>query len=193
MTDAEHFLALLHTQPLLPADAIVILCGEDGEARLRAGVGLLAQGVAPGLLLSGGRSEPPAVLSANDLLPKALSMGVGLDRIALETESTHTAEQARAVAARAVAESWHRVLLVASGYHLPRAFLTFLKAWPEAGSRLVPFCAYAKWTDRPPGVDRTRAQLARVDWSKIAAYGADVASVEAGIAYLEAAETEVAP
>lgn len=192
MTDAEYFLSLLHSQPLLPADAAVVLCGEDGLARLRAGVGLLAQGATKGLLLSGGRSEPPAILSANDLVPTALSMGVGLDRIALETAGTNTAEQARAVASRACMEGWRRMLLVASGYHLPRAFLTFLKAWAGPG-RLIPFCAYAKWTDAPPGVDRTRAQLARVDWAKIAAYGPDVATVAEGIAYLEEAETEVAP
>lgn len=192
MTDAEYFLSLLHSQPLLPADAVVVLCGEDGLARLRAGVGLLAQGVAPMILLSGGRSAPPSILSANDLLPTALGMGVAPGRIAMETTSTNTAEQARAVASRAFLEGWNRVLLVASGYHLPRAFLTFLRLWTST-ARLIPFCAYTKWTDAPPGVDRTRAQLARVDWAKIAAYGADVASVAEGIAYLEAAETEGAP
>lgn len=189
MTPTAEFLSILHTGPLLAGDAIVVLCGEDAEARVRTGYGLLQQGAAPRLLLSGGRSEPPAILGAHAMAAKLVGMGLAPDRVLLETESQHTAEQAANVLRLATGEEWGRLLLVASAYHLPRAFLTFVRALARASLtdriHLLPVAAYAPWGQCPPGRDRTRRELARVDWCKVATYGDDVATVEEGLAYLE--------
>ena len=185
MTPTSEFLSVLHTGPLLAGDVVVVLCGEDAEARVRTGYGLIQQGAAPRLLLSGGRSEPPAILSATDMAAKLVGMGLAPDRVLLETESQHTAEQAARVVAMATAEEWGRLLLVASAYHLPRAFLTFVRAIGERPIQLLPVAAYAPWGQCPPGRDRTRRELARVDWCKVATYGDDVATAEEGLAYLE--------
>lgn len=203
MTPTSEFLSVLHTGPLLAGDVIVVLCGEDAEARVRTGYGLLQQGAAPRLLLSGGRSEPPAILGAHAMAAKLVGMGLAPDRVLLETESQHTAEQAANVLRLATGEEWGRLLLVASAYHLPRAFLTFVRALGQAAVpvpggdgegetqlltdriHILPVAAYAPWGQCPPGRDRTRRELARVDWCKVATYGDDVATVEEGLAYLE--------
>lgn len=198
MTDRDVFLAQLYTQPLRRADAIVVLAGEDGAARLEVGLQLFRQGGAPLLFLAGGRSEPPVVLSAKALEVDAIAAGVAPDRIVVEDRSQNTREQAVNTLLCADLRDAHTLLLVASSYHLPRAFLTFLgrlrelqRLWadPQATTarvRIVPVAAsQSAWGECPPGGDRTREQLFHVESVKIAEYQAlgHCASYAEGLAY----------
>lgn len=199
MTDRDLFLAQLFTQPLRRADAIVVLAGEDAAARLELGLQLFRQGGAPLLAIAGGRHQPPAILGAKQLQTDAIAAGVAPDRI-LVTSGANTREQALDVLADADQRDAHTLLLVASSYHLPRAFLTFLQALtgtPPSSERkvlrehevlLVPVAAsQSRWHECPPGGDRTREQLFHVESVKIAEYQAlgHCASYAQGLEYFK--------
>jgi uncharacterized SAM-binding protein YcdF (DUF218 family) len=186
----ERFLAVVSTGPLLRADAVIVLTGEDGKARTEIGAQLMRQEGADYVVLSGGVDKPPRCLSAKTLEPVLMGMGVSPTRIILEPDSMNTREQAVNVTALAIEKGWKRLLLVASPYHSCRAFLTFLKAIEEAGKadeiQLVNVPAsQLKWFGKPAGVDHSRADLFAGELGKIALYGEHVASYESGLKYLE--------
>ena len=183
MSDRETFLYVLSNMPLRRTSAVVVLCGEDAESRLLTGLQLFRQGGAPVLLLAGGRHDPPRHLSAAHLVPVALAAGIAPAAVLTEGESRNTKEQALNVVARARAEGWTSLAVVASNYHLPRAFLTFVKI---AGDLLLlPVPAHGPWWKIVPGTDRTRLDLLHVDLSKLAVYGDDVATPAEGLAHLQ--------
>jgi hypothetical protein len=193
MTPQTQFLVQLYTTPLARADAVVVLCGEDATPRMEVGLQLFRQGAAPTLLLSGGHHEPPRWLGAEHLADECIGKGLAPSRIVVEPTSQNTREQAEAVMAIAKEREWRSLLLVASSYHLPRAFLTFA-AVESCRVRLVPVAAASReatWTTRPPGCDGTRAELFLVEHTKIQQYQATghCASYEQGLACLTAWET----
>jgi uncharacterized SAM-binding protein YcdF (DUF218 family) len=188
----DTFLAVLSSGPLLAADAIVVLCGEDAAARLATGVQLFASQAAPWLVLSGGRHEPPRSIGADALLSDVLGRGVAPDRVLRDATSQNTHEQAVNVAEMAARYRWRRLLLVASPYHVPRAFLTFLAVLratkQDTTVRVIPVpCADVPWFQSPPGVTETRAALLAVEYAKIDAHQStgDVATYAQGLDYLK--------
>ncbi len=188
-TDRELFLAMLYSGPMLRADAIVCLAGEDAEPRLEVALQLFKEGGAPTIVLSGGRYEPPSIQSASALYPMLLAKGVNSDRIVVESESQNTHEQAVHVIDDAIARGWRSLFLVASSYHLPRATLSFVAEilHREADIRLLPFpCSQSPWTGRPDGVTRKRRDLFAAELHKAEAYRSlgHVASYTDGIAHL---------
>jgi uncharacterized SAM-binding protein YcdF (DUF218 family) len=165
-------LAMVYTAMPLTSDAIVVLCGEDAAARLATGVEWLRQGAAPRIVLSGGVHAPPRVLSAESLASELLAMGVAPDRVIVETTSTNTRDQAVNVMAMAKENGWRRVIVVASPYHLPRAFLTFLAAVPRIRNvpqvQIVPLAAAVpRWCAPPPGGFENRSELYAQELKKI--------------------------
>lgn len=189
--------------PLLHADAIVVLMGEDAEVRLRTGLNLLAARGAPMLVLSGGRSEPPAVMDAKDGHRKLLGLGVDPEFIRLEDQSQNTHEQAAHVVAIAVAEQWRNLLVVASPYHLPRAVLTFVAELKRRGlDRTIHVIGIpasdtqtvsnGRWWQRVPGRHLYRVALLDDEAGKVDAYGEHVASYADGLEYLRFWEEVVA-
>jgi uncharacterized SAM-binding protein YcdF (DUF218 family) len=194
MTERDAFLAMLFTGPLLQGDAVVVLCGQDGAARLATGVQLFMQQAAPVLLLSGGLEIPPEILGAEHLKADAIGLGVHPDRLILETLSQNTWEQAVQVTGAAIDKGWKRILLVASGYHLPRATLSFIKAL-EVGReslQVVPVPTNkTPWTQTVPGTDRTRAEFWPVEYVKTEEYQCTghCGSYAEGLAYLQHWET----
>lgn len=186
----DTLLALVYTAMPLTSDAIVVLCGEDATARLATGVEWLRQGAAPRIVLSGGAHTPPRVISAESLAPELLSMGVSPDRVIVETASTNTREQAVNVMAMAQENGWHRVMVVASPYHLPRAFLTFLAAVPRIRNvpqvQVVPIAAAVpQWFAPPPGGFANRSDLYAQELDKIAQHQrtGDCATYAQGVRY----------
>lgn len=188
----ERFLAALYASQLLRGDALIVLCGEDGEARANLVPPLMQAGAAPNVVLSGQRHEPPAILGASHLYPHLLGKGVAPSAIILDESSTNTREQAVNVVAMAREKDWRRLLLCCSAYHAPRAFLTFVQAVTEAGLersiRLVHVPALAvPWFQCPPGLTQTRSELLTLELAKIGEYQSlgHVASYEDGLAYLQ--------
>jgi uncharacterized SAM-binding protein YcdF (DUF218 family) len=188
--DALAFAAVVDSAPLLKADAIVVLSG-DGEGRLNFACGMLQQGGAQHLVLSGGVDKPPFALTAHDLARKAIDRGVAPDRLCLEAASKNTREQAVNVVAMAAEREWGRLLLVASPFHAWRAFLTFVQALTDAGLRervhlINAPASQLKWWAVPDGRDMDRLGLLNQELEKIEAYRAlgHVASWAEGLAYL---------
>ncbi len=195
-TAREKFLAVLANGPLLKADAIVVLLGEDSNERIDVAVELMASGAGPELFLSGGIEDPPRRRSAKAMTPKLLGRGVAPMAVYADNEAMNTREQAVNFVAHAVEKGWKRALLVASPYHMPRAFLTVLKAIVEAGAtkdlHIIPVtAAQALWWSCPDGMTETRLDLYSMEMGKIKEYRKHVASWGEGLDYLEFWESEM--
>ena len=202
-TAREKFLAVLANGPLLKADAIVVLLGEDSNERIDVAVELMASGAGPELFLSGGIEDPPRRRSAKAMTPKLLGRGVAPMAVYADNEAMNTREQAVNFVAHAVEKGWKRALLVASPYHMPRAFLTVLKAIMEHGPTSdggVPFtelhiipvtAAQALWWSCPDGMTKTRLDLYSAEMDKIKEYRKHVASWGNGLDYLKFWESEM--
>lgn len=186
MTDARStFLALLYAQPLRRADVIVVLCGEDAMARAGVTLQLFKQGAAPTILCSGGKHDGKRWLGADHVAGWLMGQGVAPDRIATETVSQNTYEQAVEVETLADVHDWRSLLLVASAYHLPRAFLTFVGN-ASAARRFIPVASTSPWSEAPPHMTATRLAILADEFDKIDNYkiSGHLASPAGGIDHL---------
>ncbi len=159
--DLEDQASRLTPDPLPRADAVLVLGGglrpalpprrgvEVNEAgdRLLTGVALVRRGLAPVLVVSGGRVG----FNAGDAAPSeaataarlAAELGVPAARIVRSDSPRNTGEEAEAVDRLARARGWHSLLLVTSASHLPRSLATFrrrtrLRITPVATDFLLP-------------------------------------------------------
>jgi len=127
-----------------PADAVVVLGGilgpahrdgympnrsEQGE-RFDAGVALVLAGQAQRLVFTGARRHwiDGETTEGDQLERLAISHGVPAEKIFVTRVVDNTATEATAVAELMIAQGWKRVILVTSGWHLPRAMLLFRRA-----------------------------------------------------------------
>lgn len=134
-----------------PADAIVVLGGilgpktsaasevnwTESVERFEAGVALVQAGRAPLLVFTGARRPwlDGETTEGAELRRLAIARGVPADKIAVTDLIDNTATEAKAIAALLQANGGHRVLLVTSGWHMPRAALLFRRA----GVDFIPF------------------------------------------------------
>lgn len=126
------------------ADAIVVLGGifgppvtegilpnvtETGE-RLEAGIVLAQLNKAPWLIFTGGRLpwENRPRLEGDDSKAQAIVRGVSPEKIIVTREVANTADEARAVADLMREHDWHRIILVTTAWHMPRAVLLFKRS-----------------------------------------------------------------
>lgn len=188
ITDREKFSAILSTGPVLRAEAIVVLCGEDAFPRYQTALQLLKQNASDYLLLSGGLSGE-GKMDAREVESALVGLGLSPQKIIVESESKNTREQAVNVVKIVKEKNWKRLILVASAYHLTRATLTFVKALQEEGLSLsvqiVPFPATAPWYGSPEGVRQPRHRLLGLEMDKIEEYEEHVASYAQGLAYIK--------
>ena len=126
-----------------PADAIVVLGGifgppakpghlpnvGDAVERLEGGIRLYQAGKAPTLVFTGGRIpwEDRARLEGEDSRDVAIARGIPADRIVVTREVGNTADEGRAVADLMREKKWRRVILITTGWHMPRAAWLFQK------------------------------------------------------------------
>lgn len=115
-----------------PADAIVVLTG--GNERVASALGLLRDGMAPRLFISG-------VSPSSDLRRIARAAGFRADQFTEAVELGYTArttaENAREIALWAKQAKVSTVLLVTSSYHMPRARLDL--ACEAPGLTVLPY------------------------------------------------------
>lgn len=148
----------------------------------------IAGGV-PLILVTGGAADSPATVGADTLAAMLRGVGIAKDRILTDySENTH--EQAEAVAMLAKHYQWGQVLLVASAYHMPRAFLTVVRSLNEAGIadkvRVLPApVSHTPWFGAPAGMDTPRIALLEEEFRKVDEYREHVATYEEGLAYLQ--------
>lgn len=136
MNDKEKFLVLVSNERLQKSDAIILLEG-DGLNRVKPAADLYLQGWANRIVVSGGVYTPSyGSYPSEHLLPALIEAGVPKENILIEGKSQHTRQQAEEVLELARNNGWKRIILVASSYHQPRAFLTFLKVMHEKDLKL---------------------------------------------------------
>ena len=110
----------------LQADGSLSLVGEE---RVLAGADLWHRGVAPVLVLTGGR-DPLArasIAEADAFAARARELGVPDDALLLERDSSNTADNARHLA-KLLLPDRRRVRVVTQPFHLRRALLWFRRA-----------------------------------------------------------------
>ena len=126
------------------ADAIVVLGGifgppvqpgylpnlSDSVERLEGGIFLYQTGAAPWLVFTGGRIpwENRVKVEGEESREEAIGRGVPADQILVTREVGDTADEARAVADLMRQRGWKRIILVTSGWHMPRAAWLFRRA-----------------------------------------------------------------
>jgi len=128
-----------------PADAILILgrtldlgaISEVFRARLDHGLTLLAAGLAPRIVVSGGLTGRSRRTEAEAGREYLLEKGLSESQLLIEDRSRHTMENLRNVRETARAGGWRRVLLVSDPLHLARA-IAFAR-----GLRLEMLCSGA--------------------------------------------------
>lgn len=142
---------LLVAEELRSRPFIVVLCGgcrfsgqinEATRARVEYGVHLFQQGLAPRLILSGGRWAPHRPTCAPRMRALALALGVPPERILVEDRSSRTAENAWEVTRLLRADGASAILLVTSPLHMRRAKLCFEKQGVEVSCAPTPRAAH---------------------------------------------------
>ncbi len=129
------------------ADAIVVLSGifgppvkpgylpnlSDPVERLEGGIVLYQAGAAPWLVFTGARIpwQNRTRVEGEDSRDVAVSRGVPVDRILVTGEVGSTADEARVVADLMRSHGWKRIILVTSGWHMPRAAWLFRRGGVE--------------------------------------------------------------
>jgi uncharacterized SAM-binding protein YcdF (DUF218 family) len=114
------------------ADVIIVLSGGRGDERVRQAAELYQQGYAPLVLLSGG--EETAGISVPEILRRqALALGIPLDALLTEPDSTSTAEQARFLRPLLEPRGIRRAIIVTSSYHTRRTRRLFRRAFAGSG------------------------------------------------------------
>ena len=186
MTPKEKYIAIISNDTLKKADAIVVLEG-DGLWRIAEGARLYKEGWAPVVVLSDqGREEGSHQRDQRD---QRIAEGVPEDAVLLEEKSQHTRHQADEVAMLSKERGWRSVIIVASHYHQYRAFLTFLKAFSDAGADRAVLLINAPvrdltWFEKADSQDARHTML-ESEFERIERYGKEghLATFEDAIAY----------
>jgi len=182
LSEREKLFFLIFNEPLSKADVIVLLEG-DGYSRLPHTARLYQDSWAPKIVVSGGAENAAyGSFPAHKLVIKLTEMGIASDDIIIEATSQSTKEQAINIVALAKEKGWKKIILVASHYHQPRAFLTFLKALRDAKAKLHIINAPARelpWFEPNPWGRRFDLLDAEID--RMERYKDDLASFREGI------------
>jgi uncharacterized SAM-binding protein YcdF (DUF218 family) len=127
-----------------PADAVVVLGGilsprrvgsdqanwAESVERFEAGVALVQAGKAGRLVFTGAKMpwEDRMTTEGEELRREAIARGVPPEKILVTREIDNTATEAQAVAGLMKADGWKRIILVTTGWHMPRSALLFRQA-----------------------------------------------------------------
>jgi uncharacterized SAM-binding protein YcdF (DUF218 family) len=123
--------------PLEHADAIVVISGDESQARLSEGVRLYRAGWAPRLIFSGA-ADDGLLSNARSMEITAVELGVPPGAILLEPEAMDTFGNAVYTRRIMVANGMRSAILVTSPYHLHRATLTFKSVFDGTDIRIIP-------------------------------------------------------
>ncbi|HEU4743036.1 MAG TPA: YdcF family protein [Meiothermus sp.] len=115
-----------------PSEAVLVLGARgyiDGEinpclvGRVREGVRLVRQGLAPYLIVSGGYDPEDGHLEAEVMAQIAQGQGLKPEQIVLEPKATSTYENLLFTKQIMEARGWDSLIIVSQAFHLPRAAL----------------------------------------------------------------------
>ena len=160
---------LIVEDPPRPADAIIVL-GGDWKGRIEKGIELYRQGLAPRLVVTGGRLVAPETTEADYLAAVALRAGVPRDAIIAERHSHSTWQDALRTLELARQQGFRRVLLVTSDWHSRRARWVFRRVYGPAGIEVlsVPSPEWRfdtlRWWQYPDGGETVIIEYVRLLW-----------------------------
>ncbi len=125
-------------------------------------------------------------VSLDDMVAFLLKRGVSKSDIIIDDKSMNTSEQAINVFKIIKNRKWQKIILVASSYYQPRAFLTFLKQaniinW---NGKIINQTVWIDWKEKPSGRNKKSKVLFMEEWDKIKKYKNNLTSLEEGIRYL---------
>lgn len=124
---------LIASDPLAPADAIVVIGGDHKPDRIAHAVRLYEDGYAPVIILSAGTlvwEGNERVAEAEVMRRQAIALGVPPEVMILEVESRSTYENAHFTRQLSEAHRIDSLLLVTSTYHSRRARHFFREVFP---------------------------------------------------------------
>lgn len=193
MTLTEKYIVLVDNDILEKSDAIILLEG-DGLNRYKEAVELYKDGWAKRIIFSGAITNYEyGSFPFNDVLPLMLKLGIPREAIIHENRSFSTREQAVEIIKMARNSQWTRLILIGSGDHQYRAYLTFLREVLDSDPRLILYNAPAKhlkwFTDEGWGkrFDRLDQEFERIE--KYSSMG-HLATIEEAILYQEWKENQ---
>ncbi len=155
------------------SDAVIWLEG-DGLARLDEVVRVYREGLADFIVVSGGVDDSrPVAIPAIELAEALYQKGISRAKVIIEGASQNTFEQGTEVMKIVAQKGWQKIILVASHYHQPRAYLTFLQTMANAGLKIEIYNSPARdlpWFQKI--VNKNRKELFENELKKIGEYRA---------------------
>lgn len=186
-------IAIVSNDLLKKSDSIVCLEGDDYN-RIEKTARLFKKKLARNIVVSGGYDNPPFSIPAKELAKFLVKKRIPLQKIILEEKSQNTHEQALEVMKLAKKKKWKKIILVASHFHQPRAYLTFLKAMKDLGLKIQIFNVPVRklpWLKRT-FLGKNRLQLLEEELKKIEEYRkkGQLATIKEAISYQKWKERE---
>ncbi|MBI2057603.1 MAG: YdcF family protein [Candidatus Yanofskybacteria bacterium] len=152
-------------QPFEKADAIIALTG-DGYGRIEEAARLYLRKLADTIMVTGADSTLYKVphLMAGDFTEFLVKAGVCFEDIVIDDIGKTTPGQARSTVAECKKRGWKSIILVASGDHMVRAYLTFLKMFLKERYpiRMLAHASYVPWFAE----DNNLAVIPRERWAR---------------------------
>ena len=179
-------MAIVYNDLIKKSDAVVCLEG-DGYSRINETVKIFKNGLAKNILISGGfEGLPPFTIPAGKM-SKRITNSIPRNKIIIEENSKNTYEQGREVMGIIKKRKWKKIILVASHFHQPRAYLTFLKTMQNANLKIQIFNAPARdlsWFDKT-SLGLSRLELLKEEFKKIDEYAkkGHLESIDAAVRY----------
>lgn len=179
-------LAIVYNDLIKKSDAVVCLEG-DGLSRIGETANLFKKKLAKKVIISGGYSNPPFSLPSKYIAKHLIKKSVPRKNIILEENSQNTYEQGLEVMKIIKKNKWNIIILVASPFHQPRAYLTFLKAMKNSNLKIQIFNSPARdlsWFNKT-SIKKSRLQLLEEEFKKIKEYNkkGHIATIKQAIKY----------
>lgn len=182
-------MAIVNNDCLKKSDAVICLTG-DGYERVGQTVAVYKQGLVKRIVISGGLQNPPFCITAGKIAEKMIQKKIPESKVIIEEKSQNTFEQGVEVMKIVKEKKWSKIIIVASNFHQPRAYLTFLQAMKKAKLKIQIFNAPARdlsWFKKTPLKGMSRLELLKDEFNKIEEYGTKghLANVQEAIEYQE--------
>jgi uncharacterized SAM-binding protein YcdF (DUF218 family) len=147
-----------------PADVVIVVSGDGTGERARTAARLVRQGLAPWLLVSGGRTGAAPGGAAAEMARVAVAAGVPPERVVVDDGARSTRDNARRSAALMARSGWTSAILVTSPYHTRRAAWVFRAEFLPRGWTLRVYAAEGSFFE----VERwwTRSQARALVWGE---------------------------
>lgn len=121
------------------SDAVIWLEG-DGLTRMNEVVRIYNAKLADFIVVTGGFvGSRPFTVPAPELAEELYKKGISKEKVIVENSSQNTFEQGTEAMKIVAQRSWYKIIIVASHFHQPRAYLTFLQAMENAKLKIQIF------------------------------------------------------